>query len=164
MFPFNVPVRLRGAGVSFKAMRMQKIPKDTPDAKPNLYDELIVAGADGTPRLYKMHREVKREIGDDSNRVREYEKMTGRISAAAFNPAGTKFAAVSSLDGKGEIRVYDTNTGAKVVCEKVTGPVYATAWHPAGKLIASAGFDGMVWLHDPATGKLLSNFVVLPRK
>ncbi len=147
-----------------KEKRMQKVPADTPGAKPNLYDELLIAGADGVPRLYKMHREVKREIGDDSNRVREFEKMTGRISAAIFNPDGTKFAAVSSLDGKGEVRVYDANTGAKVQCEKVSGPAYATAWHPNGKLVASAGFDGTVWLHDPATGKLVNSFVVLPKK
>ncbi len=147
-----------------KEKKMQKIPADTPGAKPNVYDEVIIAGSDGKPRLYKMHREVKREIGDDSNKVREYEAMPGRISAAAFNAEGTKFAAVSSLDGKGEVRVYDANTGTKVVCEKVTGPTYAVAWHPAGKMIASAGFDGTVWLHDPATGKLLHSFVVLPKK
>ncbi len=46
-----------------KDKKMQVVPADTPGAKPNLYDELIVAGADGVPRLYKMHREVKREIG-----------------------------------------------------------------------------------------------------
>ena len=147
-----------------KEKKLQKIPADTPGAKPNVYDEVVIAGADGIPRLYKMHREVKREIGDDSNKVREYEKMTGRISAAAFNPDGSKFAAVSSLDGKGEVRVYDANTGVKVVCEKVTGPAYAVAWQPDGKLIASAGFDGVVWLHDPATGKLVSSFTVLPKK
>jgi WD40 repeat protein len=144
--------------------KLQKVPADTPGAKPNLYDELAVAGADGIPRLYKMHREVPRVIGDDANRVREFEKMTGRISAVAFNQTGTKFAAVSSLDGKGEVRAYDANTGAKVVCEKVTGPAYTVAWHPGGKLIASAGFDGVVWLHDPATGKLVSSFTVLPKK
>jgi WD40 repeat protein/mono/diheme cytochrome c family protein len=141
---------------------LQKVPADTPGATPNPYDELLVAGADGTPRLYKMHREVKREIGDDSNRVREYEKMPGRIAAVAFNADGTKFAAVSSLDGKGEVRVYDTHTGAKTVCESVTGPAYAVAWHPGGRLIASAGFDGVVWLHDAATGKLVTAFTVLP--
>jgi hypothetical protein len=147
-----------------KEKKLQVIPKDTPDVKPNLYDELVIAGSDGIPRLYKMHREVKREIGDDSNRIREYEKMPGRISAVAFNTEGTKFAAVSSLDGKGEVRIYDTNSGAKVVCEKVTGPAYAVAWHPEGKLIASAGFDGIVWLHDATTGKLVSSFTVLPKK
>ncbi len=144
--------------------RLQKLPVDTPGVKPNLYDELIVAGADGTPRLFKMHREVKREIGDDSNRVREYEKMLGRISAVAFDPEGAKFAAVSSLDGRGEVRVYDATSGAKVVCEKVSGPAYAVAWHPGGKVIASAGFDGVVWLHEAATGKLISSFTVLPKK
>ena len=45
----------------------------------------------------------------------------------------------------------------------MTGPAYAVAWHPDGKLIASAGFDGMVWLHDAATGKLVKEFVVLPK-
>lgn len=143
--------------------RLQKVPADTPGAKPNLYDELLAAGSDGRPRLYKMHREVKREIGDDANKLKEYEPMPGRISSVAFNPDGTKFAAASSLDGKGEVRVYDVNSGAKVMCEQVTGPAYAVAWHPGGKLIASAGFDGTVWLHDPATGKLIDRFVVLPR-
>jgi hypothetical protein len=30
-------------------------------------------------------------------------------------------------------------------------------------LIASAGFDGTVWLHDAATGKLVNSFVVMPK-
>lgn len=144
--------------------RLQKVPADAPGAKPNAYDEIVAAGADGRPRLYKMHREVKREIGDDANKIREYEPLPGRVSAVAFNPDGSRFAACSSLDGKGEVRVYDTNSGAKVVCERVTGPVYAVAWHPGGKLLASAGFDGTVWLHDAVTGKLVSSFVVLPKK
>ncbi len=98
-------------------------------------------------------------------KIREYQAMPGRISAVAFNPDGTKFAAASSLDGKGEVRLYNVAAvKPEVVCEKVTGPVYAVAWHPNGKLIASAGFDGTVWLHDPATGKLVSTFVVMPKK
>jgi len=143
--------------------RMQKVPPDTPGVPPQVYDEILSAGSDGVPRLYKMHREQKREIGDDANKIREYEKMPGRIATVMFNADGSKFAAVSSLDGKGEVRVYDVNSAAKIVCEKVTGPVYAVAWHPSGKLIASSGFDGIVWLHDPATGKLVNSFVVLPK-
>ncbi|QJW93600.1 WD40 domain-containing protein [Frigoriglobus tundricola] len=164
MFLVTSTLRFFGGQITSRSMRMQKVPADAPGAKPNLYDELVVAGSDGVPRLYKMHREVKREIGDDSNKIREYEKMPGRISAVAFNADGTKFAAVSSLDGKGEVRVYDTSTGAKVVCEGVTGPAYAVAWQPGGKQIASAGFDGAVWLHDPATGKLVRRFTVLPKE
>jgi len=36
----------------------------------------------------------------------------------------------TSLDGKGEVRVYNTESGAKIVCEKVSGPAYAVAWGP----------------------------------
>jgi WD40 repeat protein len=111
-----------------------------------------------------MHREQKREIGDDANKIREYEKMPGRIATVAFNPTGTQFAAVSSLDGRGEVRIYNVATGAKIVCEKITGPVYTVAWHPTGNLIASAGFDGIVWLHDASTGKVVNSFIVLPKK
>jgi WD40 repeat protein/mono/diheme cytochrome c family protein len=158
------PIRVFGLETGITApKRLQKVPADTPGAKPNLYDELLAAGSDGRPRLYKMHREVKREIGDDANKLKEYEPMPGRISAVAFNPDGSRFVAVSSLDGKGEVRVYETESGAKVVCEKVTGPAYTAAWHPSGKLIASAGFDGVVWLHDPTTGKLIDRFVALPQ-
>jgi WD40 repeat protein len=145
-----------------KEKKMQKIPEDTPGVPPKVYDELIIAGADGTPRLYKMHREVKRQIGDDANKIREYKKMAGRISGLAFNGDGKFFAAASSLDGKGEVRVYETDSGKDVVCEGVTGPAYAVAWHPDGKTIASAGFDGTVWLHDAATGKLVRSFVARP--
>ena len=142
--------------------KLQKVPADTPGATPKVYDEVIAAGSDGTPRLYKMHREVKREIGDDANKVREYEKMPGRVSALAFGPDGKFFAAASSLDGKGQVWVYETDTGKKVVCEKVTGPAYTVSWAPDGKTVVSAGFDGTVWLHDAATGKLKTEFVVKP--
>lgn len=142
--------------------KLQKVPPDTPGAKPQLYDEVIVGGSDGAPRLYMIHREAKRQIGDDANKVRDYEKMTGRISALAFSPDGKHFAAASSLDGNGQVWVYETDTGKKVVCEKVSGPAYTVAWNPNGKSIVSAGFDGKVWLHDAATGKLLKEFTAMP--
>jgi mono/diheme cytochrome c family protein len=79
---------------------LQKRPDDTPDAPRKLYDELLTAGSDGTPRLYKMHRETKRVIGDDANRIKAYEPMPGRVSSVAFDDAGRRFAAASSLDGR----------------------------------------------------------------
>ncbi|HXD88664.1 MAG TPA: c-type cytochrome domain-containing protein [Urbifossiella sp.] len=157
-------VKLFGTLLKVKAAkRLQKVPADTPGAVPKLYDEVLAAGSDGRPRLYMMHREKKREIGDDSNRVREYEPMPGRISTVAFSPDGKHFAAVSSLDGKGEVRVYETDSGANLRCDKISGPAYTVAWTPDGKTIASAGFDGKVWIHKAANGELLKEFTVLPR-
>jgi mono/diheme cytochrome c family protein len=140
--------------------RMSVIPPDAKDVPAKLYDEILVAGADGQPRLYKMHREVKRVIGDDANKVREYEKFPGRVYAVAFDRSGKYFAAGSSLDGSGEARVYEVDSGKRVsTFEGVKTPVYAVAFRPDGKLVATAGFDGLVRLSDPTTGKLVKEFV-----
>jgi WD40 repeat protein/mono/diheme cytochrome c family protein len=128
------------------------------------YDELLFAGADGVPRLYKMHRETKRVIGDDANKIRLYEPMTGRVSAVKFDATGKRFAAVGSLDGVGEVAVYNTDTEKKAMrCEGVTGPAFAVAWNKDNTRIASGGFDGRVWLHDAATGKKIGEFVAVPK-
>jgi WD40 repeat protein len=145
--------------------RMQVVPKDIPDVPAKVYDEFIAAGADGQPRLYKMHREVKRVIGDDANRIREYEKMEGRIYAVAFDRTGRYFAAGSSLDGKGEARVFEVDSGKRVSSfDSVKTPVYAVAFRPDGKVVATAGFDGLIRLSDPMTGKLVKEFSPVPGK
>jgi WD40 repeat protein len=133
------------------------------DGEMRPYDELVMAGSDGVPRLYQMHRTKPRQIGDDFNKVREYQAMPGRIYAVAFNHDGSLFAAGSSLDGHGEVRVYQT-ADAKLVSklEGEPGAVYAVAFRPDGKQVASAGFDGKVRLSDPLTGKLLKEFVPVP--
>ena len=146
-----------------KGNQMSKVPPDTPGAKPLLYDEVLTAGSDGAPRLYKVHREAKRVIGDDFNKVREFEGFPGRVYASCFSPDASLFAAGSSLDGKGEARVYQANDGKRVsVLEGQKGAVYALAWSPDGKAVASAGFDGVVRLNDPLTGKLLKEFSPVP--
>jgi mono/diheme cytochrome c family protein/DNA-binding beta-propeller fold protein YncE len=145
--------------------RMAKVPPDAPGIAAKLYDEFVSAGADGQPRLYKVHREVKRVIGDDANRIREYEKLSGRVYALAFDRTGRYFAAGSSLDGAGEARVFEVDTGKRVsTFDAVKTPVYAVAFRPDGKLVATAGFDGIVRLSDPITGKLVKEFVPVPVK
>lgn len=133
------------------------------DTTEKWYDELVLGGADGVPHLYKMHRTQKRVIGDDFNKIRDYPGMPGRIHALAFSKDGALFAAGSSLDGKGEVRVYQT-ADAKVVSrlEVPTSGIYALACHPGGKVLASGGSDGTVRLSDPATGKLIKEFVPVP--
>ncbi len=133
------------------------------DQTEKLYDEIVIAGSDGTPRLYKVHRTQKRVIGDDFNKVREYQALAGRIHSLNFNPDGTLFAAGSSLDGTGEVRVYQT-ADAKVVSQLATptSGVFSLAFDPQGKVIASGGSDGSIRLSDPMTGKIIKEFVPVP--
>jgi WD40 repeat protein len=138
----------------------RKFVKSPPDPKDLLYQELVVGGSDGTPRLYKMHRETKRVIGDDANRIREFAPMPGRVFAVSCSPDGNFFVAGSSLDGTGEARVYQIADGKLVAkLEAERGAVYAVAFRPDGKQVASAGFDGVVRLGDAQTGKLIKEFV-----
>jgi WD40 repeat protein len=82
-----------------------------------------------------------------------------------FDRTGRLFAAGSSLDGTGEARVYETDTGKRVsTFEAVKTPVYGIAFRPDGKLVATAGFDGIIRLSDPTTGKLVREFVPVPVK
>jgi WD40 repeat protein len=148
----------------FKEKRMVK-PKDISvgEVKEMVYEELLFGGSDGVPRLYKMHRETKRVIGDDANKVREFEAMPGVIESVSFSADGKLFAAGSRLSGTGEVRVYQTDDGKRVsTFEGQKGGVFAVAFRPDGKAVASAGFDGVVRLNDPTTGKLLKEFVPVP--
>lgn len=144
--------------------KMAKVPDDTPGAPAKAYDELLVGGADGIPRLYKMHRETKRVIGDDANKIRQYDAVIGRISSLKFDREGKSFATASSLDGVGEVAFFNVDSGKKTnKAEKIDSPAFAVAWSPDGKQLASAGFAGKVWIHDPATGKLVKEFTVMPK-
>jgi WD40 repeat protein len=133
-------------------------------APARLFDDAIIfGGSDGVARLYKMHRTQKRVIGDDFNKIREYPALPGRIYAIATRPDGEWFAAGSSLDGAGEIRVFRTVDASQVSkLEGQPGAVYSISWRPDGKMLASAGFDGVVRLSDPATGKVLTEFMPVP--
>jgi WD40 repeat protein len=147
-----------------KEKRMSKVPPDTPGAKPLPYDEVLLGGSDGAPKIYKIHREAKRVIGDDFNKVKTFDAMPGRIYCARWNADGTLFVAGSSTgDGHGEARVYKADDGKLIsTLEGIKAAVYTVAFAPDGKTVAVAGFDGMVRLHDATTGKLIKEFAPAP--
>lgn len=126
-------------------------------------DELLIGGADGIPKTYKMFRTKARKIGDDFNRIRFFEKLPGRLFTVQYSPDGKLIVAGSSDNGKGEIRIFETDSGKKVsTLEKVQGSIYTVAFSPDGSKLASAGFEGIVRIHDTKTGKQLKEFLSVP--
>lgn len=69
-------------------------------------DEIVVGGADGVPKIYRVFRITARKIGDDSNLIKRLQPMTGRVFGVAVSKDGQRIGAVSSLNGKGELVVY----------------------------------------------------------
>ena len=64
------------------------------------------AAPTATPKVYRVFRQTARVIGDDSNLIREFPPMPGRIYSVAVSADGKRIAAGSSLDGAGEVGVY----------------------------------------------------------
>lgn len=123
-------------------------------------DELLIGGADGEPKLYKMIRTQARVIGDDFNRLRAYQTMPGRIISLDFNTDGSKFVACSSTGSTGTVRVYNTDD-AKLLQELKghTRGVFAVAFAPNGLHVATGGFEGKVRIFDVGSGSLVKEFV-----
>ncbi|MCB1244781.1 MAG: DUF1549 domain-containing protein [Verrucomicrobiae bacterium] len=82
-------------------------------------DEILVGGADGVPQNYRMYRETARKIGDNANLIRKFPAMEGRIWSVAYAPDGKRFAAVSSLNGKGWVNIYGMELADTAIPEVV---------------------------------------------
>jgi WD40 repeat protein len=128
-------------------------------------DELVVGGADGTPKLFRMYRpaDKARQIGDDFNKIRDFAPLPGRIYTAEFNHDGSQIVVGSSNDGTGEIRVYKTDDANLVTkYEGQPGGVYTATFNHDGSVFAAGGFEGKVLLINAADGKLLKEFAPVP--
>ncbi|GAA4432119.1 c-type cytochrome domain-containing protein [Bremerella cremea] len=126
-------------------------------------DQVLIGGADGVPKIYRLFREKARKIGDDFNKIKDFPEMPGRIYDVAFTSDGSKAVVCSSLDGAGFIQVLDVGEGKKLV--DLEGPlqaIYSVSISPDNKRVASVGFSGDVLLHDLETGKKLQTFPAVP--
>jgi mono/diheme cytochrome c family protein/DNA-binding beta-propeller fold protein YncE len=128
-------------------------------------DELLVGGADGTPKLFRMYRpaDKARQIGDDFNKVRDFAPLPGRVYAAEFNHDGSQIVVGSSDDGAGELRIYKTDD-AKLIAkyDGQPGGVYAATFNHDSSVIAAGGFEGKMLLINAADGKLIKEFAPVP--
>ncbi|MDA1015472.1 MAG: DUF1549 domain-containing protein, partial [Planctomycetota bacterium] len=69
-------------------------------------DEVVMGGADGILKAFRVFRTSKRVIGDNANLVRNFPALRGRIFDVDVSRDGKLVAACSSLDGSGEVRVF----------------------------------------------------------
>lgn len=123
-------------------------------------DELLIGGADGVPKIFRMYREKKRVIGDDYNLIRTLPSLPGRVFDVAYSADGELAAAVSSHEGGGLVRVSKTADGKSAWSRDLPAGQYALAFGE-GKLFA-AGFDGVVRRFNAADGVLESAFNAAP--
>ncbi|TWU04905.1 DUF1549 domain-containing protein [Stieleria varia] len=77
-------------------------------------DEIVVGGADGVAKVYRVFRETARKIGDDANLIRSLPKLSGRISSVTISPDASRIAAVATLDGKSEAQVWKYDFSGKL--------------------------------------------------
>ncbi|MFC1758716.1 c-type cytochrome domain-containing protein [Planctomycetota bacterium] len=126
-------------------------------------DELLIGGADGVPKIYRMFREKDRKIGDDFNLIRKFPQMQGRIFDVAYSKDGAKIVAGSSYNGKGHVHVFETATGKKLSEMKdIDGAIYTVAFDPDAAVVVSGGFSGNLLLHNSESGELLRKVVPVP--
>ncbi|MCS7167704.1 MAG: c-type cytochrome domain-containing protein [Gemmatales bacterium] len=125
-------------------------------------DIVVTGGSDGEPKLYQIYRTKARQIGDDFNLIRRFDRLPGRIYSAEFSPEGGRIVVGASSYGTGEIRVYDAQSGKLLWRFDQAGPVYSVCFDPQGRVVAAGGFDGIVRLLDADSGKLIKAFVPVP--
>jgi WD40 repeat protein len=77
-------------------------------------DEVVVGGADGVAKVYRLFRLTARVIGDDSNLIRKMPPMKGRVFGVAVNKEGTRIVAGSSDGNGGEVHVYSYEFDTKL--------------------------------------------------
>ena len=69
------------------------------------FEEMVAAGSDGLPKVYRIFREVKREISDDAQFIADLFPTTGRVFSVRFSADGKRIAYGGGLDRAGELVV-----------------------------------------------------------
>ncbi|MDB6057219.1 MAG: domain, G-beta repeat, partial [Verrucomicrobiales bacterium] len=88
-------------------------------------EHFVAAGSDGTPKVYRTFREVKREIGDDAQLIADLFPMTGRVFAARFSTDGKRIACAGGVDRVGDLLVcsYDYTNDVPKELRELMGKV-----------------------------------------
>jgi WD40 repeat protein/mono/diheme cytochrome c family protein len=88
-------------------------------------EHIVAAGSDGLPKVYRIFRETKREIGDDAQFIADLFAMPGRVFSVRFSADGKRIACGSGLDRAGEVLVcsYDYTNDVPKPLRDIMGKV-----------------------------------------
>ena len=89
------------------------------------FDHIVAASSDGVPKVYRIFREVTRQIGDDAQLIADLFPMTGRVFSVRFSADGKRIACGSGLDRAGELLVcsYDYTNDVPKALRDLMGKV-----------------------------------------
>ncbi|MBM4090504.1 MAG: DUF1553 domain-containing protein [Planctomycetes bacterium] len=121
--------------------------------------EILVGSADGAPKLFKMDVQAAPAGGGNPNQIREYEAVRGRVFDVRFSPDGARAFVAGSLDGRGQVRCYETDSGTVLwTLDVPESAMYALAGTPDGTTLFAAGTDGRIRVIDPGNGQVRKAF------
>lgn len=119
-------------------------------------DEIVVGGSDGQPKLYRVFRQVTRVIGDDSNLIREFPSMPGRVFSVVVSADGKRIAAASSLDGSaGQVSVfgYEFDTSLPDNIKAIMAKVASTRSAQENETLSKYHHDGVTQISQTSIEK-----------
>jgi WD40 repeat protein len=89
------------------------------------FEQIVAGGSDGLPKVYRIFREVKREIGDDAQFIADLFPMQGRVFSVRFSADGKRIVCGSGLDRAGEVLVcsYDYTNDVPKPLRDIMGKV-----------------------------------------
>ncbi len=122
--------------------------------------QILVGGADGAPKLFKMETKAAPAGGGNPNQIREYPALSGRVFDVSFSNDGTLAYAAASLNGASEIACYEVTSGkTRWRLNIPESNIYALAVSPDDQTLAAAGADGRIRLIEAHAGQLQKQFL-----
>jgi len=125
-------------------------------------EDLVAYGGElGVSRIYKISdNQGRTAANNDSNLVKEFERMPGAIQAIAYSPDGASIC-LGSVGG--EARLYNTNDRKRLATLKGhQGAIFAIAYHPRTNQVVTGGYDGKLRVFETTKGETLRTFVPVP--
>jgi len=114
-------------------------------------------------RSYKISENQGRTAANnDSNFLKEFERMPGPVQAIAYSADGSMIG-VGSVGG--DARLFNAKDAKRIAALKGhDGAIFAIAFSPATNQVVTGGYEGRLRVFETTKGELLKTFVPVPLK